>query len=115
VLSRHTATGRGAGTCIDDGVEGATDMAELTIRVEGTPNPNAAKFTLDRSVPVEDSTSYFDAESASGDPLARDLFAVEGVQALLMVDNFITVTKDGDAVWEDLVEEIRPVLERHLG
>lgn len=90
-------------------------MAELTIRVEGTPNPNAAKFTLDRSVPVEDSTSYFDAESASDDPLARDLFAVEGVQALLMVDNFITVTKDADVAWEDLVEEIRPILERHLG
>lgn len=90
-------------------------MAELTIRVEGTPNPNAAKFTLDRPVPVEDSTSYFDAESASGDPLARDLFAIEGVQALLMVDNFVTVTKDPDVEWDELVEKIRPVLEKHLG
>lgn len=89
-------------------------MAELSIRVEGTPNPNAAKFTLDRPVPVEDSTSYFDAETASGDPLARDLFAVEGVRALLMVDNFITVTKAEDAAWDELVEKIRPVLEEHL-
>lgn len=90
-------------------------MAQLEVKVEGTPNPHAAKFTLDRDLPVEESRSYFDAEAAEGDPLAEGLFGIEGVRALLMVDNFVTVTKAEDAEWEDLVDEITGVIRRELG
>ena len=74
-------------------------MSELNVRVEGTPNPNAAKFVLDRPVLGDGSRSYFDAQTAENDPLARRLFAIDGVRALFMVDDFITVTKRDDADW----------------
>lgn len=90
-------------------------MGDVKIEVEGTPNPNAAKFTLDRPLPVEESRSYFDAESAQDDPLARRLFEVDGVRALLMVDSFITVTKEETADWDGLVEEIGPIIREELG
>ncbi|HKK27969.1 MAG TPA: NifU N-terminal domain-containing protein [Gemmatimonadota bacterium] len=89
-------------------------MSEVEIQVEGTPNPNAAKFTLSRSLPTDESRSYFDADAAAGDPLARRLFDVEGVRALLMVDNFITVTKAEEARWDDLVPPIREAIRRAL-
>ncbi len=89
-------------------------MAELKITVEGTPNPNAAKFTLDRSVPGDSSRSYFDAEAAAGDPLAEKLFAVTGVRALLLVDNFITVTKTEEAEWPALVDRIEAVIREQI-
>lgn len=90
-------------------------MGDFEIEVEGTPNPNAAKFSLDRPLPVEESRSYFDPASAEGDPLAERLFEVDGVRALLMVDDFITVTKADDADWDDLVERIAPIIEAELG
>ncbi len=88
-------------------------MIEIT--VQGTPNPNAAKFVLDRQVPGEGSRSYFDAEDASGDALAERLFAVDGVRALLLVENFITVTKTDDQEWPDLVERIEAAIRAELG
>lgn len=81
-------------------------MPDLEIQVEGTPNPNAAKFTLSRRLPVEGSRSYFRPEEAEDDPLAEALFRVEGVRALLIVDDFITVTKTEDADWEELVDPV---------
>lgn len=76
------------------------------VTVEGTPNPNAAKFVLDRKVPGEGSCSYFDAESAQDTGLAARLFEVDGVRALLIVDNFITVTKTDQFDWPDLVDKL---------
>ena len=88
---------------------------DIQITVEGTPNPNAAKFVLDRDIPGEGSRSYFDAESAAEDPLAARLFEVDGVRALLIVENFITVTKTTALGWPDLLDEIEEALLKALG
>ena len=89
-------------------------MATPAIQVQGTPNPNAAKFVLGESRLGEEGRTYFDAEAAEGHPLAERLFGLEGVRALFMVDNFITVTKAEDAAWDDLVEPIREAIEQEL-
>lgn len=89
-------------------------MALPAIQVQGTPNPNAAKFVLGGSVLGEEGRTYFDAEAAEGDPLAERLFGVDGVRALFMVDNFITVTKAEGATWDDLVEPIREAIAEEL-
>ena len=83
---------------------------DLDIQVEGTPNPHAAKFTVSRPLPVEGSRSYFDPSDAEGDPLAEGLFEVEGVKALLVVEDFITVTKSEEADWEEIVEDVAEVI-----
>lgn len=89
-------------------------MSEIQITVEGTPNPNAAKFVLDRELPRDGSRSYFDARSAADDRLASRLFELPGVRALLFVENFITVTKEEDADWESLVEEVKSAIRAEL-
>ena len=89
-------------------------MSKPDIQVQGTPNPNAAKFVLDRAVTEGESRSYFDPESAEDDPLARRLFQVEGVRALLLADDFVTVTKSPDREWEELVPGVRKALETEL-
>ncbi|MFV1988255.1 MAG: NifU N-terminal domain-containing protein [Gemmatimonadota bacterium] len=87
---------------------------DLTITIQGTPNPHAAKFVLDRPVPGDGSRSYFDAESAAVDPLASRLFQLEGVRALLLVDNFVTVTKTEDAEWDRLVQDVQAAIRVEL-
>ena len=88
--------------------------SNLSITIQGTPNPNAAKFVLDRAVPGTGSRSYFDAESAADDALAGRLFEIEGVRALLLVDNFITVTKRDEADWERLAQDVHDVIAAEL-
>ncbi|MFQ5529506.1 MAG: NifU N-terminal domain-containing protein [Gemmatimonadota bacterium] len=90
-------------------------MAVPAVQVQGTPNPNAAKFVLDRSALGDEGRTYFDAESAEHDSLASRLFRLAGVRALFMVDNFITVTKADEASWDDLVDPIRTSIQHELG
>ncbi len=90
-------------------------MVDPQIKVQGTPNPNAAKFTVDRRL-VEggSSVSYFDPETARDDPLASKLFALDGVESLLIADDFVTVTKATTASWDDLVPRIEDVIKEAL-
>ncbi|MEE9207043.1 MAG: NifU N-terminal domain-containing protein [Gemmatimonadota bacterium] len=81
-------------------------MSEPTVTVVGTPNPHAAKFVLDGCGSPQESRSYFDAASASEDPLASRLFGISGVRALLIVDNFVTVTKAEEIEWSEIVEQV---------
>lgn len=86
-------------------------MSDLNISVQGTPNPNAAKFTVNRTL-VQDgaSESYFGHETAGDSELAVRLFAVPGVESLLIAEDFITVTKADSADWDDVVPQIETAI-----
>lgn len=82
-------------------------MSQPDITVQGTPNPNAAKFVVEGTSLGTEGRSYFGADEAREDDLASRLFEVDGVRALLIVDNFITVTKSDEVAWDDIVEDIK--------
>ncbi len=90
-------------------------MSEANITVQGTPNPNAAKFTVDRRlVEGEASKSYLDPASAAGDPLASELFRIDGVESLLIAEDFVTVTKKPSASWDELIPKVEQVIKANL-
>ena len=90
-------------------------MPEADITVQGTPNPNAAKFTVDRIlIAGGGSRSYLDASSAADDPLARALFGIAGVESLLIAEDFVTVTKNASASWGDLIPEVERTIRDNL-
>ena len=91
-------------------------MAEVSVRYQPTPNPNAGKFTVDRTlVPGDASRSYYSPADAAADPLATALFALDGVASLFMVADFVTVTKRPDADWSALVPEVIRTIEESIG
>jgi hypothetical protein len=84
-------------------------MALHVSEVQPTPNPNAAKFILDR--PISDRpTSFFNAESAKGHAVAEKLFAIPGVSSLLLLGDFLTVNKAPDADWKEVTKRVKAVL-----
>jgi hypothetical protein len=85
-------------------------MTFKIVEIQSTPNPNAAKFLLDREVAAAPS-SFFNAESAKGYDLAERLFAVPGVTSLLFLGDFITVNKAPDAKWDTVTRAVRRILE----
>jgi len=74
----------------------------MFIQTESTPNPQTLKFLPD--VPVlETGTAFFtNVEDAGISPLALELFAVDGVTAVFLGSDFVTVTKSEDSEWESL-------------
>ena len=80
----------------------------LEMIVQGTPNPNAAKFTLNRIVAAQGAT-YRDAAGADS-AWARQLLGIAGVAQVFAVNNFISVTKTPDADWARLTPQIEAAL-----
>ena len=86
-------------------------MAEpLEIVVQDTPNPNAAKFTLNRMVATQGRT-YRDAASADAE-WARQLLAIGGVTQVFALQNFISVTKTSETDWALLGPRVEQILRR---
>jgi len=79
------------------------------IEVQPTPNSNAQKFVLDRTI-AEQTISFLNASSAAGHPLAEKLFAIEGVTSVLLLNDFITVNKRPDVDWKTLTPKVKKVL-----
>ncbi len=74
--------------------------------IEYTPNPNAVKFLLKESVASGFPRNFTSAEIAETDPLAKSLFDVGHVLSVYMQDKWITVTKNDQTTWTDLLPKL---------
>ena len=74
--------------------------------IEYTPNPNAVKFILKEPITSGASRSFPSAEAAIADPLADALFKIGNVTSVFYMDRFITVNKEDDVSWEDLLKKL---------
>ena len=74
----------------------------VNIQVSTTPNEHALKFTLDRPVIESGHKTYANPETADESPVAKALFALDGVASVFLMADFITVTKKPEADWEIL-------------
>ena len=71
--------------------------------IEETPNPNAVKFILREPVSNGVARQYGSAELAENDPLAKSLFDVGHVVSVFYMDSMITVEKDDEGDWDELL------------
>lgn len=71
----------------------------MFIQTEDTPNPAALKFLPGRTVMETGSVHYDSLEVAHASPLARRLFAVDGVAQVFFGADFISVTKTPEYEW----------------
>ena len=74
--------------------------------LEYTPNPNARKFVLKEPLTHGLARSFENAEQAQRDELATKLFAIAHVTNVFYIDNWITVTQDGEADWQNLLRDV---------
>lgn len=82
--------------------------AELvTVYAEATPNPDSMKFVTSRNLIPNDSRDFRTKESATGNPLPEALFELPFVNGVFIMNNFISVTKNGDYEWFDLIPDLR--------
>ena len=85
----------------------------MPIQVQPTPNPNALKFVLGRSMFVRP-LSFPSAQAAAGHTPAEEIFALEGVYNVFMVQDFVTVNKLPDVPWESLVPAVQANLAGYI-
>lgn len=89
-------------------------MEPVTINLEFTPNPHTLKFVVNRTLRERGAANFLDASKAEKAPLAQKLFAIPGVQAVMIGTQFVTITKSLSGDWDVLAEKVPETLEEHL-
>lgn len=79
----------------------------ITIYAEATPNPESMKFVANKMMLPNDSADFRTAESAKDSPLAAALFELSFVKGVFIMNNFVSVTKNNDYEWFDLIPDLR--------
>jgi NFU1 iron-sulfur cluster scaffold homolog, mitochondrial len=84
---------------------------QTMIYTELSPNPNSMKFVLNFELAPDGLTFDYPTVKATleedkASPLASDLFQFPFVRRIFIASNFITITKDDETEWEDVVYDI---------
>jgi len=83
------------------------------MHAERTPNPNSIKWVLSQRVVEGVAAAHFEGPTrAAVSPLAAELLAVEGVEAVFLGPNFVTVTRREELEWTDLAQPIVDSIKR---
>lgn len=87
----------------------------VMIYTELSPNPNSMKFVLNFEI-APDGLSFdypnraATQEEGKASPLVADMFQFPFVQRVFVAANFITVTKDEDTMWEEIMVDFKKFL-----
>ena len=73
----------------------------MFVQTEITPNPNSLKFVPGKSVSLIGPIEITDISRTSNE-LIRNILSIKGVKGVFLSDDFISVNKQNDFVWEDL-------------
>ena len=84
------------------------------LKTSETPNPLAIRFHMDCKAIATGSRSFPDPETAQADPTAARLFGIPHVTSVFYVGNTVTVNKDEDGRWEDMITPVADILEESL-
>ena len=84
---------------------------KVSISAMPTPNPQAIKFLPSMNVfEGSGALDFPDAEKAKGNALPEQLFEIDGVDGVMVGSRFVTVTKNPDSTWENLLEPVRDLI-----
>ncbi|MGM9507860.1 NifU family protein [Larkinella sp. GY13] len=91
----------------------------LSLYTESSPNPNSMKFVVNFPLAPEGlSFDYADASEAlingKNSPLVVALFGFDYVKRVFIASNFITVTKDEQTDWEDVLIEVKQYIRAYF-
>ena len=84
----------------------------MFIQTEATPNPQTLKFIPGKPVFGQGNLEFLTPEEAGASPLATRLFGIDGVQAVFLGSDFISVTKGGQE-WQQLKPAVLGAIMEH--
>ncbi len=86
----------------------------VLLYTEQTPNPESLKYVTNRML-FEGTADFQDAESAEEwSPLAQHLFDLPFVKGVYVCNNFVTVTKEMNYAWEDIMLKLKSILKEYI-
>ena len=85
----------------------------MFIQTEDTPNPATLKFIPGEKVLGSSTANFNNKDDATRSPLATALFEINGIEAVFLGSDFISVTKSEDEDWGHLKTQILTTIMDH--
>ncbi len=86
----------------------------VMLYTEQTPNPESLKFVTNRML-YEGTADFQESEVAEEwSPLAKELFDLPYVKGVYICNNFVTVTKEPNFNWEDLMLNLKNQIKSYV-
>ncbi len=86
----------------------------MFIQTESTPNPATLKFLPGQSVLSAGTADFPSPEAGQSSPLARRIFAVDGISGVFFGPDFVTVTKVDEIEWDHIKPSILGAIMEHF-
>ncbi|RMF29623.1 MAG: NifU family protein [Bacteroidetes bacterium] len=91
-----------------------TTNSPVMLYTEQTPNPESLKFVTNRML-YRGTADFQDEDFArQWSPLATALFEFPYVKGVYICNNFVTVTKEFNYAWEDIMLKIKDFLKKYI-
>jgi NFU1 iron-sulfur cluster scaffold homolog, mitochondrial len=87
----------------------------VLIYTEQTPNPESLKFVTNRML-YPNNTADFREEALAKEwsPMATELFELPFVKGVYITNNFVTVTKEPNYNWEDIMLNLKQFVKTYV-
>ncbi len=86
----------------------------MFIQTESTPNPATLKFLPGKPVMANGTANFPTVDEAAASPLAKRIFAVDGVTGVFLGADFVTATKDDGQDWDVLKPRVLSAIMDHF-
>ena len=86
----------------------------ITVYAERTPNPESMKFVANKMILPNESVDFRSVDGSGSCPMAQELFALDYVKGVFIMNNFVSVTKKEDREWFDLIPELKKFVQEYL-
>lgn len=82
----------------------------VTFQIEATDDPDVMQIITNQMLTLDDAPEIYPTPEAGevGSPLAQALFfGVSGIRAMTITRDTLIITRQPDAIWEILLDDIR--------
>ncbi|MDB5227614.1 MAG: thioredoxin [Bacteroidota bacterium] len=86
----------------------------VIIYTESTPNPNTLKFVTNKPLLLNDFVEFQSMEETDQAPLAKGIFGFDGVTNVYISNNFVTVTKNEEKQWPEMMIPIKDYIKSSI-
>ncbi|MEM6964607.1 MAG: NifU family protein [Bacteroidota bacterium] len=95
-------------------MENTATKSPVMLYTEQTPNPESLKFVTNRML-HKGTADFREAELAEEwSPLATTLFELPYVKGVYVCNNFVSITKEFNYAWEDIMLKLKDFLKKYI-
>jgi len=89
------------------------ELNPVEVYAEGTPNPEVMKFVTNKLI-LKGDVDFKSKKQAEAYPFIASLFDLNFAKSVFVENNYISITKNPDAIWEELIHPIRDYIKQHF-